>query len=172
MVVQQELDKLGIEYGAIHLGEVEIREDLSQDKAGQLKERLEHAGFELIEDKTAKLISDVKREVIAYVRGSGEQKKIKFSNHLSETLCKDYNYLSQTFSAVEGITIEQYMIRQKVEYVKELIVYDELSLSEIAWKLGYSSVQHLSTQFKKVTGLTPRHFKTIGSSRRKPIDTL
>jgi AraC family transcriptional regulator len=134
--------------------------------------RISTLWFELIEDKTARIISQVKNAVLHYVRENPAARKVKFSVFLADRLAKDYNYLSNLFSETEGTTIEQYLIHQKIEYVKELLVYDELSLSEIAHQLGYSSVQHLSNQFKKVTGLTPSHFKQVKENKRKPLDKI
>ncbi len=173
MAVEQELDKAGIRHGQVDLGEVTLSGEPSSEKLEQFGNSISKLGFELIEDRTARVISSIKRAVMDYVRnGSKEKKRIKFSVYLSESLNKDYNYLSNLFSSIEGTTVEHFLIGHKIERVKELLVYDELSLSEIAHELGYSSVQHLSNQFKKVTGLTPSHFKKIGEHKRKPLDKV
>ncbi|MEI9920818.1 MAG: AraC family transcriptional regulator [Bacteroidota bacterium] len=171
MSVKQVLDDMKVLYRRIDLGEVELANEITEILVGQFRERITPLGFELIEDRNSRVISKIKAGVIDLIRGNNT-KKIKLSAHLSEHLNKDYNTLSTLFSQVEGITIEQFFILQKIEYVKELLAYDELSLSEIAHKLQYSSVQHLSNQFKKVTGLTPSHFKSIGIGRRTPIDRI
>lgn len=171
MSVQQVLDSLKIPYRRVDLGEVELANDPSEQFLDEFKDRITPLGFELIEDRNSRIISRIKSTVIDMVRG-GKNNKFKLSTHLSESLGKDYNSLSTLFSSVEGVTIEHFLILQKIEYVKELLAYDELSLSEIADKLQYSSVQHLSNQFKKVTGLTPSHFKSIGHGRRMPLDKI
>ena len=171
--VKNELDKNKISYHNIELGEIELVENPSLQQLDSFREAIELLGFELIEDKSARLVSQIKNAVIVLIHGEDETgKKMKFSVYLSEKLSKEYNYLSNLFSSIEGTTIEQYVIQQKIERVKELLVYDELTLSEIADQLGYSSVQHLSNQFKKVTGLTPSHFKKIGDLKRKPLDKV
>jgi AraC family transcriptional regulator len=173
MAVQSELEKADIAYDSIDLGEVTLSREPSSQHLLQFRSGITALGFELIEDKTARLISTIKNAVLEFVRGkSSANKKLKFSAYLADKVNKDYNHLSTLFSEIEGTTIEQYLIQQKIERVKELLVYDELSLSEIAYELGYSSVQHLSTQFKKVTGLTPSHFKQIKENKRKPLDQV
>ena len=171
MAIQKVLDENNITYNNLELGEVETSIEPSDDQLEHFKNEIEKLGFELIEDRNARIISKIKKVALSYVR-SNSGKKSKLSNVVSEALTKDYNSLSNLFSSVEGITIEQFAILQKIEYVKELLVYDELSLSEIAHKLQYSSVQHLSNQFKKVTGLTPSHFKKIGMIKRQPLDRI
>ena len=171
MAVQTVLKENGIRYSHLELGEAELTSEPTADELQKLSKDLEKLGFELIEDRTARSISKIKKVVLESVRG-GLNKKFKLSAEVSEALNKDYNSLSNIFSSVEGITIEQYTILQKIEFVKELLVYDELSLSEIAHKLRYSSVQHLSNQFKKVTGLTPSHFKKIGEKKRQSLDHI
>jgi AraC family transcriptional regulator len=171
MAVKQELEKSRLDYEQIELGEVSLKEEPSSEQLAQFKKGISDIGFELIEDKTARTISAIKNAVLEFVRtDSSANRKLKFSVYLSEKINKDYNHLSALFSAVEGTTIEHHLILQKIERVKELLVYDELSLSEISHTMGYSSVQHLSTQFKKVTGLTPSHFKQIKEHKRKPLD--
>lgn len=173
MAVKQALEKVSIKYKTIELGEISLDEAASRQSLQELKDNLIPLGFELIEDKTARIVSNIKAAVLKYVREQSPQhRKLKFSAYLADQLNKDYNYLSNLFSAVEGTTIEQYLIHQKIERVKELLVYDELSLSEIANELAYSSVQHLSNQFKKITGLTPTHFKQIKENKRKPLDQV
>ncbi len=172
MVVKDELIKFGIHPVSIELGEVEITEELNAPQKDQLNKVLEPFGFELIDDKKTQIIEKIKNTVVEFVHYSEVQIKTNFSDHLSALLHHDYGYLSNLFSAVEGITIEKYLIAHKIEKVKELLKYDELSLSEIADKLGYSSVAYLSNQFKKVTGLTPSHFKKLGQKARTALDKI
>ena len=172
LVVQQELDKLNIDSCKITLGEVETEAKLSREKIDQLANNLAALGFELLDDSKRQLIEKIKNIIIQQVHHSQEENHHNFSEILSKSLHIDYSYISNLFSEVEGITIEKFIINQKIEKVKELIIYDELSLSEIAYKLGYSSVSHLSNQFKKVTGLTPSHFKQVGQNKRKPLDKV
>lgn len=172
LVVQQELQKLNIDSCKVTLGEVETTNALLREKLEQLEKNLDTLGFELLDDSKQQLIEKIKNVIIQQVHHSQEENHYNFSEILSKTLHKDYSYLSSLFSEVEGVTIEKYIINQKTEKVKELIIYDELSLSQIAYKLGYSSVAHLSNQFKKVTGLTPSHFKQVGKNKRKPIDKI
>ena len=172
LVVQQELQKLGIENGMVTLGEVETRAEIPKDKLEQLQKNLGALGFELLDNSKQKIIEKIKNVIIQKVHHSQEEDRHNFSEILSRALHKDYTYLSSLFSEVEGVTIEKYLINQKIEKVKELIIYDELNLSEIAYRLGYSSVAHLSNQFKKVTGLTPSHFKQVGHNKRKPLDKV
>lgn len=173
LVVQQELDKLGIKSGKVTLGEVETTGDVEKEKLHQLEQNLLALGFEMLDDAKQKLIEKIKNVVIQKIHHAPEEEEHhNFSEILSKALYKDYSYLSSLFSEVEGITIEKYIIQQKIEKVKELIIYDELSLSEIAYQLGYSSVAHLSNQFKKVIGLTPSHFRQVGANKRKPLDKI
>lgn len=169
--IGQILDTMKVPYRRVDLGEVELVNEPTEKFLDEFKQKITPLGFDLIEDKNSRIISKIKSAVIDRVRGR-KNNKLKLSNYLSETLGKDYSSLSTLFSSVEGVTIEHFLILQKIEYVKELLAYDELSLSEIANKLQYSSVQHVSTQFKKVTGLTPSHFKAIGHSRRMPLDKI
>lgn len=166
LAVEALLKKLGISYNTVRLGEVELEQKPDAETAQLLKKQLEGLGFELLDDGRNKLIEKIKTLIIEQVHYGTEDQRLNFSSLLSSSLHKDYSYLSNLFSEVEGITIEKYVINQKIEKVKELLVYDELSLGEIAYRLGYSSVAHLSNQFKKVTGLTPSHFKKGGGSRR------
>lgn len=172
-VVAEELQKLGYTVHQVNLGEAEVSASEGNPDLEQIREMLESNGFELLDDRKTQLIEKVKLAVIELVREAGESDlHINTSDYIAEKLDLDYNYVSSLFSASEGITIEKYLILQRIELVKELLVYDELSLKEIAYKLGYSSVAHLSNQFKKVTGLTPSHFKKIKSEKRKTLDRV
>ncbi|MES2894232.1 MAG: AraC family transcriptional regulator [Bacteroidota bacterium] len=170
--VKQELEKLAIETRQVRLGEVETRDELPKETLEVLAQNLLTAGFELLDSNKHQLIEKIKTTIIKEVHYSEGERVQNYSDILSQALHKDYSYLSSLFSEVEGITIEKYIINQKIERAKELIIYDELSLSEIAYRLGYSSVAHLSSQFKKVTGLTPTHFKSVGQHKRKPLDEV
>lgn len=173
LVVRQELDQLQLPYRQLQLGEVELTKEPSAVELSQLQMRLESLGFELLDDKKSALVSKIKTQVLQLIHGKdGVELNTKLSVLLSEALKHDYSYLSSLFSSTEGTTIEKYVISQRIERAKELLLYDELSLSEIADKLGYSSVQHLSLQFKKITGLTPTHFKQIRENKRKPLDKV
>ena len=170
--VTQEFEKLGLQPDNVSLGEVELPEAPSGNKLDKLDENLKALGFELLNDQNQQQIEKIKNCLIKEVQSGEIEEHFSLSNFLSKKLNKDYSQLSRLFSEVEGITIEQFFILQKVEKVKEWIVYDELTLSEIAWKMGYSSVAHLSAQFKKITGLTPTHFKKFGGSHRKTLDGI
>jgi len=172
MVIKDELIKFGVHPTSIELGEVEIKEELNIEKRSELNKTLELFGFELIDDKKSQLIEKIKNTIVDLVHYSDEQLKTNLSEHISQLLHHDYNYLSNLFSEVEGTTIEKYFISQKIEKVKELLKYDELSLSEIADHMGYSSVAYLSNQFKKQTGLTPTFYKSLKQNRRKNLDDL
>jgi len=172
MVVKDELIKLGLHPKSVELGEVEIIEELNSQKKSQLNKVLESYGFELIDDKKSQLIEKIKNTIVELVHYSEDQLKTNFSEHISAKLHYDYNYLSNLFSEVEGTTIEKYVIAQKIEKVKELLKYDELSLSTIADKLGYSSVAYLSNQFKKQTGLTPSFYKSLRQNKRTNLEDL
>ncbi len=161
MVVQNELEKLGLDFTNIKLGEVTLTRELNSEERNALEEVLVPLGFEVIDDKKSRIIEKIKNIIIELVHHQDNDTKNNLSDILSEKINHDYNYLSNLFSEVEGTTIEKYFIAQKIEKIKELLVYDELSLSEIALRLNYSSVAYLSNQFKKVTGLTPSHFKQI-----------
>lgn len=171
-VVQQEMDRMGFVVKNIKLGEVELETDLSISEKESLGTALVALGFELIDDKKSRIIERIKNVIIELVHYQDNEAKTNLSEILSDKLNHDYNYLSNLFSEVESMTIEKYFIAQKIEKVKELLVYDELSLSEIAFRLNYSSVAYLSNQFKKVTGLTPSHFKKIREDKRKPLDKI
>lgn len=172
MVVQSELDKLGIAINSIRLGEVVLADDLTEEQKKQLEAVLIPLGFELIDDKKVRIIEKIKNIIIELVHHQDNDAKTNLSDVLISQLHHDYNYLSNLFSEVESTTIEKYFIAQKIEKVKELLVYDELSLSQIALRLNYSSVAYLSNQFKKVTGLTPSYFKQIREEKRKPLDEV
>ena len=172
MVVKEELKKLGLHFIVVDLGEVEIMEDLSSEQKEQVKIALLESGLELMDDKKAILIERIKTTIIDLVHNSEEFLKVNFSDYLSEKLNHDYTYLSNLFSEVQGTTIVQFIINHKVERIKKLIIYGELSISEIAWKMNYSSVAHLSNQFKKITGLSPTHFKQMKDKRRNPIEDI
>jgi AraC family transcriptional regulator len=171
LAVEQELKKLGIE-AKVGLGEIDTNKDIAKEKLDQFDRSISALGFELLDNSKKQLIEKIKNVIIQHVHHSEEDRKLKFSEIISKSLQKDYSYLSGLFSEVEGITIEKYIINQKIEKVKELLIYDQLSLSEIAFRLGYSSVAHLSGQFKKVTGMTPSQFKKMGENRRRPIDQV
>lgn len=172
MVVKQEFDKAGIRTIAVAMGEVELAEPLTKEQLKELDRHLVSLGFEIMDDKNRKLIEKIKTFLIEQVQSGDIKEHFVLSEFISKHLSKEYTQLSRLFSEVEGITVEQFFILQKVEKVKEWLVYNELTLSEISWKLGYSSVAHLSAQFKKVTGLTPSHFKGLGIKNRKPLDQI
>lgn len=173
MVVRQQLDQLKLPYRNIQLGEIELAEVPGSSDLAAFREALQKAGFELLDDKKSKLVERIKSTIVSMVQGYNEEEfNKKFSVMLEEKLEMDYHYLTSLFSSVEGVTIEKYVILQRIEKVKELLRYDEMNLSEIAWKLGYSSVQHLSLQFKKVTGFTPTDFKKLKENKRKALDKL
>ncbi|TMI70269.1 MAG: helix-turn-helix transcriptional regulator [Bacteroidetes bacterium] len=172
MAVKEELGKLGLHFIVVDLGEIEIMEDISQPQREQLKMGLLNLGLELIDDKRAILIDKIKNVIIDMVHHSDDVIKTNFSDFLSSKLNHDYTYMANLFSEVQGTTIAQFIIHHKIERIKELIMYDELNITEIAWKMNYSSVAHLSNQFKKVTGLTPSHFKKLRDKRRSPIEEI
>ncbi|WP_343605732.1 AraC family transcriptional regulator [Fluviicola sp.] len=172
LVVQNELDKLGLPAKQVKLGEVVLEKEPTAVEKQNLEQVLVPLGFEVIDDKKGRVIEKIKNVIIELVHHQDNESKNNLSEVLSAELNHDYNYLSNLFSEVEGTTIEKYFIAQKIERVKELLVYDELSLSEIAFQLNYSSVSYLSNQFKKVTGLTPSHFKQIKEDKRKPLDEV
>jgi AraC-like DNA-binding protein len=172
MVVKSELDKLEIPYSAVELGEVEITEKISKDQLDNLSVALKMTGLELMDDNKKILVEKIKTIIIELIHYNDEQIKINLSDYLSEKLNHNYTYLSNLFSEVKGTTIEQFYLANKIEKVKELLVYDELNLTEIAWKLHYSSVSHLSNQFKKMTGLTPSHFKNLKHKKRNTLGSL
>ena len=172
MVVKAELKKLGLHYANVDLGTVEIMEDITQEQREKLKSALLISGLELMDDKKAILIEKIQNVIIEMVHYEDELPKVNFSDFLSEKLNYDYTYLANLFSETKGVTIEHFIILHKIERVKELIIYDELNLSEIAWRLHYSSVAHLSNQFKKITGLTPSYFKTLKQKKRITLENV
>ena len=173
MVVKAVLKKLGLHFIVVDLGEIDIMENISAEQREQLKMGLRTSGLELMDDKRAVLIEKIKNIIIEMVHHTADEIiKTNFSDYLSEKLNHDYTYLSNIFSEVKGITIQQFIIVHKIERVKELIMYDELNLTQISYKLHYSSVGYLSNQFKKVTGLSPSHFKQLKDKRRRPIEEI
>jgi AraC-like DNA-binding protein len=170
IAVKTELENLGLHPTYIDFGEAEIRENISREKHDQLNMALKKSGLELMDDKKSMLIEKIKILVIELVHYSDEPMKKNLSDYLSEKLNYDYTYLANLFSEVQGTTIEKFFITHKIERVKELLVYDELNLKEIAFKLHYSSVAHLSSQFKKQTGFTPSHFKHLKHKKRVPLE--
>ena len=173
-VVKEEFEKLGLQIKNIQLGEVEVANDPSSIDMEKIHDALVNNGFELLDNKNSKIIEKVKVSIINLINtiNTGKDININFSEYLANETSLNYHYLSTLFSSLEGITIEKYIIQLKIEKVKELLVYGELTLSEIAYRLGYSSVQHLSNQFKKITGLTPSYFKSLKSKNRKPLDSI
>ena len=172
MIVKDELAKLGLHYVIVDLGMVDILEDISLKQRELLKTRLLTSGLELMDDKKSILIERIKNVIVEMIHYSDELPKTNYSDYISEKLHLDYTYLSNIFSEVKGITIQQYIIMHKIEKVKELLLYDELNLTEISYKLNYSSVAHLSAQFKKVTGLSPTFFKQLKLKRMNNLENL
>jgi AraC-like DNA-binding protein len=172
LVVTTELKKLGLSPLSVELGEVTFADDITDNDKQRIEKVLEPIGFSIIDDRKSRTIEKIKALIVDLVHNQDGELKTNLSDYLSDRLHHEYGYLSGLFSEVEGTTIEKYFIAQKIERVKELLVYDEQTLSEIAFKLNYSSVAHLSNQFKKVTGLTPSHFKNIGIRKRKPLDEV
>jgi AraC-like DNA-binding protein len=172
MLVKEELKKLGLHFVNVDLGTVEIMENITNQQREQLKTALLKSGLELIDDKRAILIEKIQNVIIEMVHYSDELPKTNFSDYLCNKLNYDYTYMANLFSETKGITIEHFIIRHKIERVKELIIYDELNLSEIAWNLHYSSVAHLSHQFKKITGLTPSFFKSLKHKKRSTLENV
>jgi len=172
MLVKTELDKLGLHYISVSLGEVDVMENITAAQRATLKTALLKSGLELLDDKKSILIEKIKGVIIEMIHYSDELPKTNFSDYLSEKLQYDYTYLANLFSETEATTIEHFIIIHKIERVKELIIYDELNLTEIAWKMHYSSVAHLSHQFKKITGLTPSFFKSLKDKKRNTLENL
>lgn len=170
--VKDVLDRLSIAHHSVELGEAQLCDPLSGEQLKALEKELHNLGFEIIDNRQTAIIEKTKKAILEYLHLPEDQKRMKLSSFLSSALNYEYTYLSNLYSSIEGITIEQYFILQRIEKVKELLVYDQLSLSEIAFQMGYSSVHHLSAQFSKTTGLTPSHFKKIGASKRKSIDQV
>ena len=172
MVVKSELEKLGLHYTTVELGEAEIIEEISTRQLESLSIALKKSGLELMNDARTILVEKIKTIIIELVHYADYQIKVNLSDYLSEKLNYNYAYLSNLFSEVKGTTIENFYLYNKIEKVKELLIYDELTITEIAFKLHYSSVAHLSNQFKKMTGLTPSHFKKLKHKRRSILDTM
>lgn len=170
LAVETILSKLDVDYSNLTLGELDLNAKLSPEKLNEFQTELKKVGFELIETRINKIVEDIKKLVLEYLDDQSGDEKLKLSSYITRSLHYDYSYLSDLFSSIEGTTIEQYFILQRIEKVKELIVYGELSLTEISYQTGFSSVHHLSTQFKKLTGLSPSYFKKIASDKRKSID--
>ena len=171
-VVKEELSQLGIVAQDVQLGEVRLTKPVSVDKLDEVREVFTHRGFEILEDVNSKLIEQIKTSIIDLVQNPEIVSNQNVSDYLEELIGKDYSYLSNLFSSVENITIERYLILQKVEKIKELLIYDELTLSEISYKMNYSSVQYLSGQFRKVTGMSPSEFKKLTNKERLPLDKV
>ncbi len=172
IAVKEELIKFGLHFVILDLGEVDVMEDITLEQREQLKASLLLSGFELMDNKKAVLIEKIKSIIIEMIHHTSDVLKINFSDFLSEKLNYNYTYLANLFSETQGSTIEHFIIEHKVERIKELIIYGELNMTEIAWKMNYSSVAHLSNQFKKVTGLPPSHFKQLKDKKRKPIEEI
>lgn len=172
LVVSQIFDEAGVTVENVQLGKVKTTEKVDPDKLEQLNNNLKRVGFEIINDSKKRLIEKIKNITIDYVYHQTGETKMNFSEYLTDRLNLDYSYLSTLFSSVEGNTIEKNLINLKIERVKELLVYDEKTLSEIAWEMGYNSVAYLSGQFKKITGFTPSHFKKLREQKRKSIDNV
>lgn len=172
MLVKEELKKLGLSYVSVDLGVAEIMESITVDQRDQLRGNLRASGLDLLEYKKSILIEKIKNVIIEMIHHSDEIPKVNYSDYISEKLDYDYTYLANTFSEVKGLTIQQFIIIHKIEKVKELLIYDELTLSEIAYKLHYSSVAHLSNQFKKITGLTPSFYKKLKEKRKGNLEDL
>lgn len=172
MMVKEELKNLGLHYVVVDLGMVEILEDISEEQREKLKINLLRSGLELLDDKKSILIEKIKNVITELIHYTDELPEMNYSNYISEKLNYDYTYLANIFSEVKGINIQQYIIINKIERVKELLLYDELNLTEIAYKLHYSSVAHLSNQFKKVTGLSPSFFKQLQRKRKSNLENM
>jgi AraC-like DNA-binding protein len=172
MLVKSELDKLGLHHTKVELGEVEIMGNITEEQHAQLRYSLLQSGLELMDDQKSILIEKIKNAIVEMVHYNDELPKINFSDYLSEKLKHDYTYIANLFSEVTGVTIEHYIIAHKIERVKELLLYDELNLTEISYKLNYSSVAHLSNQFKKITGMTTTFFKHLKNKRLTALDDV
>ncbi|MEX2485223.1 MAG: AraC family transcriptional regulator [Brumimicrobium sp.] len=172
MIVKEKLNNLNMPFISIDLGKIELEDKISNDQLEQLKSTLLESGLEVMSDKRSVLIEKIKNTIIEMIHHDDELPKIKFSEHLSEKLQYDYTYLANLFSKTEGITIAQFILLHKIERIKEFIIYDELTLTEISYKMNYSSVAALSNQFKKITGLTPSFFKSLKHARREVIENL
>jgi AraC-like DNA-binding protein len=171
LTVKEVLGRLGL-HSIVEMGEADIMEDITPEQRNLIREGLEQSGLELMEDKKAMLIEKIKKIIIEMIHYTDELPKTNFSDYLADKLSFDYTYMAKLFSEVQGITIAQFIILHKIERVKELLIYDELNLTEIAWKMHYSSVAHLSNQFKKTTGLTPSQFKNLKTRKRVAIEDI
>lgn len=172
MVVKEELKRLGFNIVTVELGFVEVPEGMTQEQRDELHNNLLKSGLELLDDKKSILIEKIKNVIIEMVHYTDELPQVNYSDYISEKLGYDYTYLSNTFSEVKGVNIQQYIINHKIEKVKELLLYDEMNLTEISYKLNYSSVAHLSNQFKKITGLSPSFYKKLKHKRNKNLENL
>ncbi len=172
LMVRDELKKLGIKYLVVDLGVVDLLEDISQEQRERLRQNLLKVGLELLDDKRSILIERIKNVIIEMIHYADELPQIKFSDYISQKLGYDYTYLSNIFSEVKGITLQQYIIMHRIEKVKELLLYNEYNLTEISYRLQYSSVSHLSNQFKKITGLTPTFYKKLKYKRNENLENL
>jgi AraC-like DNA-binding protein len=172
MIVKEELTKIGLRHVVVDLGMVEILEDITEFQREQLKLNLLKSGLELLDDKKSILIEKIKNVIIEMVHYSDELPKVNYSDYISNKLNYDYTYLSNVFSEIKGITIQQFIINHKIERAKELLLYDELNLTEISYKLHYSSVAHLSNQFKKITGLSPSFYKKLRKKEKGILKTF
>lgn len=172
MLVKEELKKLGLHFIVVELGEVEVMETLTAETLNKLKSALLVSGLELMDDKKSVLIEKIRNVITEMIHYSEELPKVNYSDFLSQKLDYDYTYLSNIFSEIKGITIQQFIIINKIERVKELLMYEELNLTEISHKMHYSSVAHLSNQFKKITGLSPSHYMQLKDKRRKPLEEI
>jgi AraC-like DNA-binding protein len=172
MMVKEELKKLGLHYVIVDLGMVEILEEITLEQREMLKINLKKSGLELLDDKKSILVENIKNVIIEMIHYTDEESNVNYSDYISEKLGYDYTYLANTFSEVKGVTIQHFIILNKIERVKELLLYNELSLSEIAYRMNYSSTAHLSNQFKKITGLTPSYYKGITEMRRKNLEDV
>jgi len=172
LTVENIFKDLKIPFSKISLGEADLEKKLSDADLKELDQELNKVGFELIERRVNKIIEDIKKAAMEYLNLGMENENLKLSSFIIKRIPYDYSYLSDLFSTIEGKTIEQFFILTRIEKVKELLVYDQLSLTEISYQTGFSSVHHLSAQFKKVTGLTPSHFKKIAADKRKYLDKL
>lgn len=172
ILVKQELEKLGLKHAVVKLGTVEILDDFSDAQRAQLNNNLLPSGLELLDNSKSILVEKIKNVIVEMIHYSDELPKMNYSDYISEKLKYDYTYLANTYSEIKGITIQQFIIIHKIEKVKELILYDELSLSEIAYKLHYSSAARMSNQFKKITGLTPSFYKSVKEKRQSNLENL
>lgn len=172
LLVKEELKKLGLHFVIVDLGMIEILEDITDEQRKQLKENLWKSGLELLDDKRSILIEKIRNVIIEMIHYSDEVPKVNYSDYISEKVGYDYTYLANVFSEVKGITIQQFILVHKIERVKELLIYDELTLTEISYRLHYSSVAHLSNQFKKITGLTPTFYKHLKDKRKTNLEDM